>query len=187
MFNKAHIILFIFFGASVLIKAQSASYLGPQVGWYKSSDADNSKFMFGGAFRTKLSTGFGLEASINYRQEQYNNGDVTVTSWPVMVTALLYPIDFLYGAIGVGWYNTAFDYKPTIFDLNGSSDTEQKFGWHFGAGVQFPLSGSTDNPNTILTADLRYVFLNYDFQQMPGASNLKSDFVVLNIGLLFHL
>jgi opacity protein-like surface antigen len=104
-----------------------------------------------------------------------------------MVTALLYPIDILYGAIGVGWYNTAFDYKPTIFNLNGSSETEQKFGWHFGAGVQFPLGGSTDNPSSILTADLRYVFLNYDFRQMPGASNLKSDFVVLNIGLLFHL
>lgn len=187
MCKKSFLILFMFFGTTVLIKAQSASYLGPQVGWYKAADADNSKFMIGGAFRTKLSSGFGLEGSINYRQEEYNHGDVTVTSWPVMVTALLYPMNFLYGAIGVGWYNTAFDYKPTILGLGASNQTEQKFGWHFGAGVQFPLSENNDNPNTILTADLRYVFLNYDFQKMPGTSDLKSDFVILNIGLLFHL
>jgi opacity protein-like surface antigen len=104
-----------------------------------------------------------------------------------MVTALLYPVNFIYGAVGIGWYNTEFDYKPALLYFGPSSETEQKFGWHFGAGVQFPLSENINNPSTILTADLRYVFLNYDFQKMPGASDLKSDFVVLNIGLLFRL
>ncbi len=188
MCKKYFWIGFILLGTSIFVKAQSsAAFLGPQVGWYKAADADNSKFMIGGAFRTKLSPGFGLEGSINYRQEQYNNGYVTVTSWPVMVTALLYPVDFLYGAIGVGWYNTAFNYKSSLLYLGPTDQTEQKFGWHFGAGVQFPLSANAENPNTILTADLRYVYLNYDFQKMPGASDLKSDFVVLNIGLLFRL
>ena len=187
MCKKSFFIICIFFGINAVIKAQSAAYLGPQLGWYKAADADNSKFMIGGALRTKLSPDFGLEGSINYRQEDYNHGAITVTSWPVMITALIYPVNFLYGAIGVGWYNTEFDYKPELLYFGPSSQTEQKFGWHFGAGVQFPLSENIDNPSTILTADLRYVFLNYDFQKMPGAGGLKSDFVVLNIGLLFRL
>ncbi len=175
---------FLFF--TMIVKAQNA-YIGPQVGWQKAQDADNSIFMAGGAFRVRLSPLLGMEASINYRQEKYNHGGVTVTSWPVMVSGLLYPINILYGVIGVGWYNTSFDYSPALLFLGSHKVTEQKFGWHFGAGVQIPLSGSVESPNSILTADLKYVFLNYNFQKMPGSSGLKSDFVVLSIGLLFGL
>ncbi len=186
MLKKWMIVLIGFFLFTLIANAQNA-YLGPQLGWQKAADADNSKFMIGGAFRLKLSQAFGMEASVNYRQEQYNNGAVTVTSWPVMVTGLLYPIPVLYGAIGVGWYNTSFEYSPTILLLGDRNETEQKFGWHFGAGVEIPLSGSVESPNSILTADLRYVFLNYDFQKMPGSPGLKSDFVMFTVGLLFNL
>ena len=187
MCKKWSFVLFSFFLFTLVVKAQNA-YIGPQLGWQKAADADNSKFMIGGAFRIKLSPSFGMEGSINYRQEKYNNGAVTVTSWPVMITGLLYPINIIYGAIGVGWYNSSFEYAPTILSLGSSrTETEQKFGWHFGAGVEIPLSGSENSPNSILTADLRYVFLNYDFQKMPGSPGLKSDFVVFTVGLLFNL
>ncbi len=186
MLKKPALVLFAALMISVSTKAQGL-YLGPQVGWQRASSADNGKFMIGAACRIKLSDALGVEGSINYRKEDYNNGDVTVTSYPVMVTGMIYPISILYGAIGVGWYNTSFAYSSSLHQMGVNDQTEQKFGWHFGAGVELPLSGSASSPNTILTADIRYVFLNYDFQQMPGSSNLKSDFVVITAGILFGL
>ncbi len=186
MLKKQVLVLFAVLFITAFIKAQGL-YLGPQVGWQKASSADDGKFMFGAAVRIKLSDALGVEGSINYRQENYNNGNVTVTSYPVMVTGMIYPISIVYGAIGFGWYNTSIAYSPSLHQLGITDQTEQKVGWHFGAGVELPLSGSVSSPNTILTADIRYVFLNYDFQQFPGSGNLKSDFIVLTAGLLFNL
>ena len=186
MLKKHVFVLFAVLMLTVSIKAQGL-YVGPQVGWQKASSADNGKFMLGGACRIKLTDALGVEGSINYRQEDYNNGDVTVTSYPVMITGLFYPISIVYGAIGFGWYNSSFAYSSSLHQLGIDNQTEQKVGWHFGAGVELPLSGSVSSPNTILTADIRYVFLNYDFQQMPGSPNLQSDYVVITAGLLFSL
>ncbi len=84
---------------------------GPQVGFFKSQDADNARVMWGAALRLKLSEALGIEGSVNYREEEYNNGAVKVESWPVMVTGLIYPVPVIYGAIGAGWYNSSADYN----------------------------------------------------------------------------
>jgi opacity protein-like surface antigen len=161
----------------VQANAQSIG-LGPQLGFYKARDADNGSIMGGVACRLKLTPVLGAEASINYRQEKYANDAVTVRSWPVMVTGLIYPLPVVYGAMGVGWYNSTFDYNvPSLAD-----ETKQKFGWHFGAGVELPAG-----PKIKLTGDIRYVFLNYDFKQIPGSGDLKSDFFVITVGFLFGL
>lgn len=159
--------------------AQGA-YLGPQVGIYNASEADNPRPMFGAALRVKLSPSIGVEGSINYRKEDYADGGVTATSWPVMVTGLLYPLPIVYGAVGAGWYNTKFDYK--VVGLAVPSETKQEFGWHFGAGAELPLGSSTK-----IVGDIRYVFLNYDFKQVPGVSDLKANFYVITVGVLFGL
>ncbi len=186
MFKKKVLVVIAILMVTASINAQGL-YVGPQLGWQKASSADAGKVMFGAAARIKLSDALGIEGSINYRQEDYNNGDVTVTSYPVMVTGMFYPISIVYGAIGFGWYNTSFAYSSSLHQLGITDQTEQKVGWHFGAGVELPLSGSVSSPNTILTADIRYVFLNYAFQQFPGSDNLKSDFIVITVGLLFSL
>jgi opacity protein-like surface antigen len=162
------------------VNAQSIS-IGPQVGYYKVRDADQGNFMGGVALRLKLLPVIGVEGSINYRQEKYADGAVTVRSWPVMVTGLIYPLPFVYGAMGAGWYNTTIDYDenklPSIKD-----ETTQKVGWHFGAGVELPVG-----PSFKLTADVRYVFLDYDFKTIPGRDDLNSNFYVITAGLLFGL
>jgi opacity protein-like surface antigen len=160
--------------------AQSVS-LGPQIGYYKSQDADNGSIMGGAALRLKFTPVLGAEASINYRQEKYANGIVTVRSWPVMVTGLLYPFPIVYGAIGAGWYNTTFDYDQSRAPLL-TDQTLQQFGWHFGGGLELPVG-----TNLKLTGDIRYVFLNYKFQTIPGVGEPKSDFFVVTVGLLFDL
>jgi opacity protein-like surface antigen len=154
--------------------------LGPQVGFHKSQDADEGKPMGGLAMRMKLSPSLGVEGSINYRQEKFNNETLTVRSWPVMVTGLYYPLPIVYGAIGAGWYNTKFEFTPAA---GGTSieESQQEFGWHFGGGAELPLGG-----NTKLAGDVRYVFLNYNFDKVPGVQ-VDRDFYVITVGLLFGL
>ena len=171
-------------GLAMLVGAQvnaQSMGLGPQVGYFKASGADNGSLMGGAACRLKLAPALGVEASIDYRQEKYGDGALTVRSWPVMVTGLIYPLPMVYGAVGTGWYNTTLDYDQSILPLF-VDETTQKVGWHFGAGVELPVGS-----NAKLTADIRYVFLNYDFKQIPGSGNPSSNFSVITVGLLFGL
>lgn len=160
------------------VNAQSIGF-GPQVGYYKVRDADQGSVMGGLALRVKLLPAIGVEGSINYRQEKYWDGLVTVHSWPVMVTGLIYPLPFVYGAMGFGWYNTTIDYDQNKLPLI-KDETTQKIGWHFGGGVELPVG-----PSFKLTADIRYVFLNYDFKKVPGRDDLNSNFYVITVGFLF--
>ena len=168
------LILVLLFSSSVL-----ALGLGPQVGFYKSKDADESSTMFGLALRTKLIPTIGIEASINYRQEKYADGYVTVKSWPIQVTGLIYPLPILYGAAGMGWYNVTIDYKES---LGMEDETARRIGWHFGGGLELPLG-----PSMTLAGDVRYVFLDYKFKEVPGAGDKKNDFYVIAVSLLFGL
>ena len=154
--------------------------IGPQVGYFKASDADNGNIMPGAALRLRLANALGFEASIDFRQEHYRNEAITLKSWPVLITGLFYPTQNIYGAIGVGWYNTQIEYSK---ELNFLSDkSSQKFGWHFGAGVEMPLSKKIK-----LATDFRYTFLNYDFEEVPGSSNISSDYFIITAGLFFQL
>lgn len=169
------------FSSSIL--AQGA-YLGPQVGIFKSKDSDESNLYGGAALRLKTSSSFALEGSIGYRQEKYADGAITIKNWPIMATAMFYPIPIVYGAAGAGWYNTTISYDTELLDLDISEEdndvTEQEFGWHFGFGAELPLG------NALLSGDVRYVFLDYDFKAIPG-SGIENNFYVIDIGLLFSL
>lgn len=155
-------------------------FLGPQAGYYKIKDADQAALLGGAALRLKLGP-LGVEGSINYRQEKYADGLVTVRTWPIMATGLFYPLPIVYGLAGFGWYKITMDFDqdkiPGIKD-----ETIQEVGWHFGGGVELPLGS-----NIKLTGDVRYVFLDYDFKEMPGSKDLKHNAAVFTAGLLFRL
>jgi outer membrane protein W len=164
------------------LPAQMVS-LGPQLGFQKAQNADEGRFMGGVKMRLNVLPVLTLEASVNYRSESYYNGGLKVSSWPVMITALYYPLPIVYGAIGTGWYNTSFTYDHNRLPFALFSDeTQQKVGWNFGGGVDIPVG-----PNATLNADLRYVFINYNFQSVPGFGEVKSDFYVFSVSLLFGL
>jgi hypothetical protein len=162
------------------VNAQSIS-IGPQVGYYKAQDADQGSLLGGVACRIKLGPALGVEASINYRHEKYADGLVTVRSWPVMATGLFYPLPIVYGAMGAGWYNVTIDYDQSRLPFL-TDQTVQKFGWHFGAGLELPIGTAVK-----LTGDIRYVFLNYGFKTLPGSGDPKSNFTVITAGMLFTL
>jgi len=176
--------MFLIMGLTALLATQVHAQsigIGPQVGYYRAQDADQGNFTGGVALRLKLVPFLGAEASIGYRQEKYADELLTVRSWPVMVTGLIYPLPMIYGAMGFGWYNTTIDYDQERVPLL-KDETAQKIGWHFGGGVELPVGARFK-----LTADIRYVFLNYDFKQIPGSGDLKSNFYVITAGLLFGL
>jgi opacity protein-like surface antigen len=70
------------------------------------------------------------------------------------------------------------DADGTLFD----GDTESDFGWHFGGGLEIPLGDAAK-----LVGDLRYVYLNYSFGEVPGSDEIDSDFYMATGGLLFNL
>lgn len=176
--------------SSVLFLAPIAGFgqtlgFGPQLGIYKASDADEAELMVGGTVRLALSPALKIEGSINYRREKYDDGGITVKSWPVMATALFYPFPILYGAGGFGWYNTRTDYDPIKFGsdfLVREADKSQKVGWHFGGGLELPFGSSSR-----LFGDIRYVFIDYEFRDLPGSKDLQSDFYVITLGLLLGI
>jgi len=151
---------------------------GPIVGISKSPDAD-ANLIGGGALRLKLLPFLGLEGSITYHQEEFGDDDaLTVKSWPIQVTGMLYPVQWLYGSMGAGWYMTTFDYDPDVEFLD--DDTTDEFGWHFGGGLEVPLG-----ERIRLAGDLRYVFIDYDFEGVPGIDeDIDSNFYMATAGLL---
>lgn len=186
MATRVVLILLLIFFASIPTVAQIDIGFGPQLGIYKIQDVDGVRFMGGAAVRLRLSELLGVEVSVNYREEEYGNGSAKLKSWPVMVTGLVYPIPFAYGAIGAGWYNTSINYSFPSGFLGGpatlASETKQEFGWHFGGGVEFPVGSFAK-----VVGDIRYVFLDYDFSRLPGSDGVNSNFYVVTAGFLFNL
>jgi opacity protein-like surface antigen len=82
--------------------------------------------------------------------------------------------------MGAGWYMTTFDYDPDLVFLD--DDTQSEFGWHFGGGLEIPL-GSVAS----LAGDLRYVFIDYNFEEFPGSDDIQSNFYMATAGILFRL
>jgi len=182
MSKKAVVTILALIVCTPIVSAQDVS-LGPQLGLYFTDDADDDfNVMFGAAARLRLMPILGGEISINYRQEDYFGDELTVRSWPVMVTGMLYPIPMVYGAVGFGWYNTTYDFSDAVEATGVDDETEQEVGWHFGGGVELPISDRAS-----ITGDIRYVFLDYDFGDPPGFGDVDADFFVITAGIQFGL
>jgi opacity protein-like surface antigen len=166
---------------SGILSAQGTG-IGPVLGYQKASGADEGNLMFGAALRLKFSPAIGAEGSINYRREKYADGLLTVKSWPVMASALLYPLPNVYGVLGGGWYNTTYEFDQEKLPMV-SNKTKQEFGWHLGGGIEVPFS-----PTSRITGDIRYVFIDYDIEEIVGLDdNVKSNFILFTVGLMIGL
>jgi len=146
--------------------------IGSNVGYYKSKDADEGALTAGGTLRLDLTSSIGVEGSVNYRAEKYYDGALEVTTIPVLATLLIHPLPIVYGLAGVGWYNVSYE-SPF------GDETTSEFGYHIGAGAELELGSIT------LFGDLRYVLLNYEFDNVPGEAD--ADFYIISAGLLFEL
>ncbi len=177
--NSKKFLLGLIFIAASSISAQSFS-IGPQISFLKSTDADNSVIMPAVAARLDL-LNFGIEGSIGYKSEEYGDGMIKTTSYPVLLTGMLGVFPFIHAEAGIGWYNTKIDYDEALVQLGSNDETKQEIGYHIGAGAEIPLG------NAILTGDLRYVFLDVDFNNTSKLFSTKSNYYTICIGLLFKL
>jgi len=179
---KYLIMILLTFGGSFTTFAQSLG-IGPVLGYQKAPDAEEGSFLGGAAVRLGLNDAITLEGANLVRSEKYVHNTIKVTNYPVMVSGLFYVLPILYGTVGAGWYNSKIEYNIDVPGILEPGDqSHQDFGWHFGGGVEFPLRSKVN-----LTGDIRYVFLNYEFEDVPGSNDIQNDFFMINVGLFFYL
>lgn len=170
--KKVYILILVAIIECSTINAQSIAF-GPQVGFIKSSDADKSTIMPGAAVRIKF-LGLGIEGSMYYKSEEFQNGMIKTKSYPINLTAMLTILPVVHAEAGVGWYNTQIDFSNLITTIK--EETKSKAGYHFGMGAELPLG------NLLLTGDIRYVFLD-----LSTAVSFKSNFTVIMVGVMFKI
>lgn len=145
---------------------ESEFSIGPTAGYLKARGADRGTWSAGAQARLHFLKFFAAEASITFHQDEYQNGDVVVTQYPVQVTGFLYPFPEWeiqpYLLAGAGWYYTRVRYHG-LPSLLYQDQTAHSFGGHAGAGVEARLG-----PSASIDADVRYIFLN------PRADALRS-------------
>ena len=176
--NSTLMIICLLSSLSVSAYALELFGIGPRGGYYKVQDADEGRMYAGAATRLKLG-GLGFEGSIDYRTEDFDDGNFKIKSWPVTASVLLYPVPILYGIAGFGWYNNTLEYTGNNAAQLEIKETSQDVGYHFGGGAEIPL-GSVS-----IAADIRYVFIDYDFETSPTSKDIKADFYAVTVSLLW--
>jgi opacity protein-like surface antigen len=158
--------------------------LGPAAGYLKVRDADRGTWFGGVQARLHLAPFLAVEGSITFHRDEFQDGDVEVTQYPVQVTALLFPFPHSpfrpYALAGGGWYYTHFEYSGlfSVFE----DETDSIFGFHVGAGAELHLG-----PGAFLFADFRWVFLDEPNTDNSNIRKEKFDYgqVTLGLGIKF--
>lgn len=124
----------------------------------------------------------GLEADLGYRKQRigrFQGDPVDLKTWPVTLSALLYPLPTIYGLAGFGWHNATVDLPDRVpFD----NRTETKLGYHVGAGLEVPLA-----PRLGFIGDARFYFLDYEFAELRDLiGDVDADYFTLNFGAIVY-
>ncbi len=152
--------------------------LGGRATYYDPKEGD-ARWFGGAQARLHLGRYFAVEGSADYRQTDI--GDTRVRTYPVQVSALIYPFGlrrispFLLG--GGGWYYTSVE-GPGNFD-----DTQNRFGLHAGGGLQFFL-----NNHFSLDGTYRYIWLESVESKNVSLDDkkFKDNGHMITIGLNYH-
>jgi opacity protein-like surface antigen len=121
-----------------------------------------------------------IEGSADYRRNDFGGG-TRVHSYPVQVSALIYPLGttrlapFILG--GGGWYYT------TVSGPGGFDNTQNRFGLHAGGGLQFFF-----NKHVSIDSTYRYIWLEKIESKDQNIVDKKfnDNGHMITIGLNFH-
>ncbi len=152
--------------------------IGGRATYYDPKEGSGSWYG-GGQVRFYPSRYFAFEGSADYRRNDF--GDTRVHSYPVQVSALIYPLGttrlapFVLG--GGGWYYS------TVKGPGGFDDTQNRFGFHAGGGLQFFL-----NRHWSIDGTYRYIWLEKVESKDQNVVDKKFDDNghMVTIGLNFH-
>lgn len=155
--------------------------IGPMAGYLNARGADRGTWFGGMQARLRFLRIFAVEGSLSFHQNQYSDGDVVVTQYPVQVSALILPFTAgpfdPYVLAGAGWYYSRIDYDDSI---GGGSDTDSLFGFHVGAGTNLWLSSRFS-----LFSDFRWIFLDEPGVDNSTIKNEEFDYWQLTFGMNF--
>ena len=148
-----------------------ATYFDPKEG--------QSRWFGGGQVRVYPFKYLAFEGSVDYRRD--DTAGSRIHTYPVQVSALIYPLGqtrlapFLLG--GGGWYYTTVK-GPGNFD-----DTQNRFGFHAGGGLQFFFNNHVSMDSTyryIWAEDIQSRDLNIKDKNFNGNGQM------VTVGLNFH-
>jgi len=149
--------------------------VGARYSYVHNNGIDDNSSMIGVMVRLRHMMFFGLEGAIDVRKEEMNNGS-ELRSTPFTLSAMVYPIPFVYGLAGIGLYRTTLE-------SNGSEFTDSQVGYHFGAGAEMPIL-----PLLKATGDIRYQFVDYEFKDIAESlGKVEADGYAISAGLILYL
>lgn len=152
--------------------------IGPRVGYADSSDADRGTWTAGAQARLYIFPWLAAEASIEFHQSRYQDGDEIVTTFPIQLSGIVYlPVDWAirpYAVAGFGFYHTQVHFRGSLSSQSDEHDVS--VGGHIGTGLEWKLS-----PSTSINVDMRFIFMdepphvsdNFDFWQITVGVNFK--------------
>jgi len=152
--------------------------LGGRYAFVNNQDTDESSHMLGALARARGKF-LGLEAAVDYRNEEFGN-DIDLKTWPATASLLVLPIAPVYALVGLGLYNTTIDFPDdSAFD----DETQTELGYHLGAGAEILLNDAVS-----ATGDVRWHFVDYEFEDIPSSvGEVDADVFTVNLGLIFYL
>ncbi len=174
--HKTRILTFtLLIALSCVASADAGLGVGARYSYVHNNDLEDNSSMIGAMVRLRHMMFFGLEGAIDVRKEELNDGS-ELTSTPITVSAMVYPIPLVYGLAGLGYYRTTLK-------VGDEETTDSPIGYHFGAGVEMPIV-----PLLKVTGDMRYQFLDYEFKDIPGSvGKVDANGYAISAGLILYL
>jgi len=159
--------------------------VGGQVGGsHTGGDIDATSFIGGGVARLELLSILTGELAVNYKKDDIEvDGEKVgdIETIPIQLSALITFLPWVYGTVGVGWYDVkaSDDITDQISELDDASSAAA----HVGFGAEFPVSSRWS-----VMGDVRYVFLNYDLGDLDtDVFDDSASFTTFTGGVLFKL
>jgi len=125
---------------------------GPHASYCTPKDADDGSWYPGAQASMRVSKELGLEGSIDYRSNEYDNL-TNIKTYPIQLSLLAYAMPqarfnpfFLFGA---GWYYTR------VSGPAGFTQDTSRFATHLGFGLELQV-----NDSVFLNGSYRYIWLD---------------------------
>lgn len=159
--------------------------LGLHGNYFNTNDADDGTIRAGLQARLRITSGIAAELSADYRDEEFEGGDVSVKGYPFQLSALWY----IFGRGGINphlifggsWYSADVTVRREG-GLTREYSTDD-FGYHGGFGIELHMT-----ERSFLHADVRYMFIDIDYGGVLDTADTKidSDGFVVQLGLTFY-
>lgn len=176
MRNFRTLILAAAIALTCVASADAGLGIGARYSYVRTEGLDDNSGSLGAFVRLKR-TLVGFEAAVDVRRDYYHGSDVDVV--PVTLSVMLIPLPVAHVVAGVGYYHV-----ETYYSSDYNIQTDNAIGFHYGAGVEWPLL-----PLLKLAGDLRYRMVDYEFASAfnDDVLGIDADGYSVSAGLILYL